>query len=148
MQIRKARQTDAETIAEFNQSMAMETEGKELHSDIIQSGVKRLFEKPEFGFYIVAEKEGVICGSLMITYEWSDWRDGLVWWIQSVYIPEECRRQGIYRKMYDFIQKEAGKDKDVKGVRLYVEKENFKAQQTYRNLGMNETGYIMFEAMQ
>ncbi len=144
LNIRKANQIDADTIAEFNIAMAQETEEKELNSATIQSGVRQLFDHPEYGFYIVAEIDNKVAGCLMITYEWSDWRNGLFWWIQSVYIKPEFRRKGIYRQMYEFVKKLA-KDTDVCGFRLYVEKGNTIAQKTYENLGMNETIYKLYE---
>lgn len=143
--IRKARIGDAETIADFNIAMALETEGKSLEKEKISAGVKNLFRHPEYGFYIVAEVDGQVAGCLMVTYEWSDWRNGLFWWIQSVYIHPDCRRKGIYRTMYSFVKKLAFKEKNICGFRLYVEKENINAQRTYTALGMTECQYKMFE---
>ena len=143
--IRKASKSDAHAIAQFNIAMAMETEGKELVRNEIESGVLGLLNHPEYGFYLVAESDDKIVGSLMITYEWSDWRNGLFWWIQSVYVLPEFRRKGVYRAMYEKIKKMAADDPMVWGFRLYVEKENHPAQQTYLNLGMKETHYRMFE---
>lgn len=146
--IRKARPEDAEEIARFNIAMAMETEGKTLKPEEIEPGVKGLFDKPEYGFYLVAETEnGDVAGSLMITFEWSDWRKGVIWWIQSVYVLPEHRRKGIYRAMYSHVKAMASKKTDVCGIRLYVEKENRIAQQTYSDLGMAETHYRIFEEM-
>ena len=144
-QVRKATPKDAESIIQFNIAMAMETENKTLKREEIEPGVNGLFEKPEFGFYMVAESEGKVVGSLMITYEWSDWRNGLFWWIQSVYVKPEFRRQGIYRAMYETVLKLATNHTDVCGCRLYVEKENTLAQKTYKALGMSETHYKMYE---
>ena len=143
--IRKALLTDAETIADFNSAMALETEGKSLNKEKINAGVANLFNHPEYGFYIVAEAGNRVVGCLLITYEWSDWRNGLIWWIQSVYIHPDFRRQGIYRQMYTFIKNLASFENNVRGFRLYVEKENRIAQNTYRNLGMEETVYNMYE---
>lgn len=143
--VRKATPKDAESIIQFNIAMAMETENKTLKSEEIEPGVHGLFEKPEYGFYMVAESKGKVVGSLMITYEWSDWRNGLFWWIQSVYVIPESRRNGVYRTMYLTIKAMANKQDDVCGFRLYVEKENSSAQKTYNALGMNETHYKMFE---
>ncbi|MBU0713619.1 GNAT family N-acetyltransferase [bacterium] len=145
--IRKALITDAPIIAGFNSAMALETEGKSLKEEKIKAGVENLFRHPEYGFYIVAEAENRVIGCLLITYEWSDWRNGLVWWIQSVYIHPDFRRQGIYRKMYAFIKNLASSKTNVCGFRLYVEKENRVAQNTYKNLGMVETVYNMYEEM-
>ncbi|HCK99904.1 MAG TPA: GNAT family N-acetyltransferase, partial [Candidatus Marinimicrobia bacterium] len=102
--IRKARIDDTETITSFNIAMAKETEGKDLEYNTIHNGVKNLFMHPEYGFYIVAEDNGKNIGCLMVTYEWSDWRNGLFWWIQSVYIHPDYRRKGIYRTMYSFVK--------------------------------------------
>lgn len=143
--IRKGSRSDASTIAGFNIAMAMETEGKKLAREKIESGVRGLMNNPDYGFYLVAEHDGHIVGSLMITYEWSDWRNGLFWWIQSVYVIPEYRRRGVYRTMYKKVKELAAGDPTVCGFRLYVEKENRAAQKTYRDLGMNETAYRMFE---
>jgi ribosomal protein S18 acetylase RimI-like enzyme len=143
--VRKATESDAEAIIEFNIAMAMETEGKTLKRDDIEPGVLGLFKNPEYGFYMVAELEGNVVGSLMVTFEWSDWRNGLIWWIQSVYVIPEYRRNGVYRAMYDSIKQMANKKQNVCGFRLYVEKENIIAQKTYAALGMTETHYKMFE---
>ncbi|MDO9549059.1 MAG: N-acetyltransferase [Candidatus Marinimicrobia bacterium] len=145
--IRKARIDDTETITNFNIAMALETEGKILAKEKISAGVENLFRHPEYGFYIVAKAGNRVVGCLLITYEWSDWRDGLIWWIQSVYIHPDFRRQGIYRKMYTFIKNLASSENNIRGFRLYVEKENRVAQNTYKNLGMEETGYNMYEEM-
>jgi len=145
VQIRRGTKADATTIADFNRAMAMETENRDLSPDKINPGVERLMDKPEYGFYIVAIAGDEVVGTLMITTEWSDWRNGLFWWIQSVYVAPAHRRTGIYRKMYEFIQANADKDPDVCGYRLYVEKDNRIAQQTYQALGMTETDYLLFE---
>lgn len=143
--IRKSTTEDAKSIAEFNIAMAMETEQKKLSRDRIEPGVKALFNHPEYGFYLVAESEHEIIGSLMVTKEWSDWRNGLFWWIQSVYVIPEFRRQGVYRAMYKEVKKLADQAGNISGFRLYVEKENEIAQKTYRSLGMDETHYKLFE---
>ncbi|PWN06737.1 GNAT family N-acetyltransferase [Rhodohalobacter mucosus] len=143
--IRKGTRADASTIAEFNIAMALETEGKKLDRRKIESGVRGLMNNPNYGFYLVAVYKEQVVGSLMITFEWSDWRNGLFWWIQSVYVIPEYRRRGVYRAMYDKVKKLASGDPSVCGFRLYVEKENLTAQKTYRDLGMDETAYRMFE---
>ena len=143
--IRKATESDAESIIEFNIAMAMETEEKALKRNDIEHGVHGLLKKPEYGFYMVAELQGNVVGALMVTFEWSDWRNGLIWWIQSVYVTPEYRRNGVYRTMYYKIKQMANKKQDVRGFRLYVEKENIIAQKTYAALGMAETQYKMFE---
>lgn len=142
--IRQAVPDDIEIIARFNLAMAQETEQKILVPTLIQQGVAYLFKHPQYGFYIVAESGKKIVGCLMITYEWSDWRNALFWWIQSVYTLPAYRRQGIYRGMYQYV-KNAACNQNVCGFRLYVEKNNRIARQTYENLGMKETFYTFYE---
>ncbi|MEJ2546123.1 MAG: GNAT family N-acetyltransferase [Calditrichaceae bacterium] len=142
--INKANLDDAEFIAEFNRKMARETENLELDGNVILNGVKNLMKQPELGFYIVAKIDNQVCGCLMITKEWSDWRNGLIWWIQSVYIHPDHRRQGIFRKMYQFIMDYA-KEQGIIGLRLYVEHSNSIAQKTYTELGMRKCDYHIYE---
>ena len=145
MNIRLAEKSDISALVEFNQAMAFETEGKALDTQILQSGVEAVFHDEKKGFYVVAEEDGRIAGGLMITFEWSDWRDNWFWWIQSVYILPEFRGRGIYRLLYEFV-KEAARDRDdVFGFRLYVEKENARAQAVYEKLGMKQSHYLMYE---
>jgi ribosomal protein S18 acetylase RimI-like enzyme len=143
--IRAATPADVETIASFNEAMATETEGKTLDPSTIRAGVRGLFARPDLGFYIVAEDGGRIVGQLMITYEWSDWRDGVFWWIQSVYVRPEVRGKGVYRALHGHVRAMAKDAGGVCGFRLYVERENAAAQETYRRLGMHETPYVLFE---
>lgn len=145
-EIRRATLEDAETIAAFNIAMALETENKALDANTVQAGVASLFDAPELGFYLVAEADGQIVASLMITTEWSDWRNGLFWWIQSVYVSPLFRRQGLFSQLYRHVESLAKGDSRVCGFRLYVEKENEIAQSTYRSLGMKETHYRLFES--
>ena len=135
------------SFAAFNAAMAFETEGKELIADVIGAGVRKLIETPSLGFYLVAEHEGRVVACLMITNEWSDWRNGLFWWIQSVYVDAAFRRQGVYRRMYEEVRSLAKADAGVCGFRLYVEKENEVAHATYASLGMKETDYFMYEEL-
>ena len=143
---RRAQPEDAQVLVDFNQAMAYETETKELAPEVVRPGVDGLFAQPEFGFYVIAESGGTPVGSLMITYEWSDWRNGLFWWIQSVYVAPDWRRRGVYRGLYEYV-KELAAAEGVCGFRLYVEKQNHAAQRTYQNLGMTETQYLMFESL-
>ena len=136
---------DAETLVKFNRNMANETENIDLDENTVNSGVSTMLENPNFGFYLVAEVNKQVVGSLMITTEWSDWRNAQYWWIQSVYAMPMFRKQGIYRSLYEHVKLMASKRKDVYGFRLYVEKHNRIAQETYRKLGMHETEYFMFE---
>ncbi|MGB1309751.1 MAG: GNAT family N-acetyltransferase [Leucothrix sp.] len=145
--IRQADVKDAEAIAEFNRLMAYETEHKTLLPQVILAGVNTMIANPSHGFYLVAEDGDNIAGSLMITTEWSDWRNGVVWWVQSVYVREDYRRQGIYRSLYDKVKALAEQDPAVCGFRLYVEKDNINAQKTYQSLGMIETDYLMYEEL-
>jgi ribosomal protein S18 acetylase RimI-like enzyme len=150
VRIRLGEEIDIGALVGFNQAMARETEAKELDESVLTAGVENLLKNKRFGFYVVAEAIGEssrqAVGSLMVTYEWSDWRNGLFWWIQSVYIKPEFRRRGIYRRLYDFV-KEQATAQDVCGFRLYVEKENRIAQRTYEQLGMSESHYVMYEEL-
>ena len=145
MVIRTAKIEDTGIIAQFNQAMAFETENRQLADEVITAGVRTLLKNPRDGFYVVAEMDGVIAASLMVTSEWSDWRNGFFWWIQSVYVKKEYRRQGLYSEMYRFVKSEAGKRSDVRGFRLYVEKDNLSAQKAYETLGMERTHYVLYE---
>ena len=146
MRIRLATPADAGVLIEFNAAMALETEGKELLPDVIGAGVRSLLGNPAAGFYLLAEEDSAV-GSLMITKEWSDWRNGTFWWIQSVYVRPQFRRQGIYKNLYRHVQELASKDPAVCGFRLYVERENERAQATYSALGMKQTHYLVFEEL-
>lgn len=145
--VRRATPDDADTIAAFNRSMAAETEDKPLDPDTVQSGVHALFDDPSRGFYLVAEQGDSVVGSLMITTEWSDWRNGAFWWVQSVYVRPEARRQGVYAALYAHVKAQAADAGDVCGLRLYVERTNTGAQHAYRALGMTETSYRLYEEM-
>jgi ribosomal protein S18 acetylase RimI-like enzyme len=146
--VRRAAARDREVLVEFNLAMARETEAKELAPEVLRAGVAHFIERPQYGFYVVAEDAGEVVGSLMITYEWSDWRDGLFWWIQSVYVRPADRRRGVYRRLYEHVKRlAAADDSEVRGFRLYVEKENRVAQTTYERLGMAETHYLMYEEL-
>lgn len=147
MRIRRANPTDVEVIADFNSAIAGETEQIELLPEVIRAGVSALIENPTYGFYILAETKGEVVGSLMITNEWSDWRNGMFWWVQSVYVKSDHRRQGVYRAMYQHVKELAQQESNVCGFRLYVEHENKRAQQTYAALGMQETPYRIFEEL-
>jgi ribosomal protein S18 acetylase RimI-like enzyme len=145
--VRVARVDDLESLVEFNLAMARETEDKSLDRATLTSGVSHLLQNPLYGFYVVAENATAseVVGSLMITYEWSDWRNALFWWVQSVYVKPLYRRRGVYRALYSEVKDRAAAERGVCGFRLYVEKENTIAQQTYRRLGMDESHYLMFE---
>lgn len=145
MLLRKGTPKDTEALVAFNQAMAQETEGLALDSDTLSHGVSTLLENPAKGFYLVAEIDGEIAGSLMVTYEWSDWRAADYFWIQSVYIKPEHRRKGIYRALYQEVKALAERQGGAASFRLYVEQENSRAQQTYQSLGMSQSHYLMYE---
>lgn len=142
--IRPANISDAETIAQFNTDMAYETEHMELEPDTILNGVTSLLADPQKGQYYIAVVDEQTVGQAAVTYEWSDWRNGLWWWIQSVYIHPKYRKQGIFRALHNHIADEAKKAGAI-GLRLYVERENTIAQKTYTNMGMLQCQYCMFE---
>ena len=142
--IRKATPDDTGVIIDFQQKMAWETEEMSLVPEIINKGVTAVFADPTRGQYLVAEVEGKVIASLLITYECSDWRNSNVWWFQSVYVLPDFRRTGIFRSMYLHIKNEADKQ-GVAGLRLYVETNNSRAQKTYEALGMKSGHYTMYE---
>ncbi len=146
MNIRLARIEDVDSLVEFNQAMALETEGKHLEPDVLRRGVEAVFADESKGFYVVAESDGRVVGGLMITYEWSDWRNAWWWWVQSVYIRPEARGQRIYSRLYDLVKKMAN-DAGAYGIRLYVETENRHAQLVYEKLGMVASNYLMYDEM-
>ena len=145
--IRLAEIRDGLVLTEFNQAMAFETERKELISKVVSEGVKKILKNSNLGFYVIAERNKEVIGSLMITTEWSDWRNGMFWWIQSVYIKPNERRKGIYTKLYNFIKESANNNPSICGFRLYVENENILAKNAYKTLGMMETGYRIYEEL-
>lgn len=145
--IRRASGEDAQALIEFSCAMALETEKKELLPEVIGAGVNSLLREPGAGFYVVAEADGQVIGALMLTKEWSDWRNGSFWWIQSVYVRPEHRRRGVYTRLYRHVRELAANDPQVCGFRLYVERENAAAQSAYRKLGMEETHYRVFEEL-
>ena len=145
MQIRTATPEDVDALVEFNQAMALETEGKRLDTDVLRAGVSAVFADEKKGFYVVVEQDGSVAAGLMVTTEWSDWRNGWFWWIQSVYVRPEHRGGGLYGRMYDFVKDLAAEAGTVCGFRLYVEKENERAQRVYEKLGMERTYYLMYE---
>ena len=145
MNIRLAEKDDIHALVGFNQAMALETEGKTLEASVLEPGVAAVFEDANKGFYVVADDGGLAVGGLLITYEWSDWRNRWFWWIQSVYILPEFRGRSIYRQMYAFVKQLARARGGVCGFRLYVEKANVHAQKVYEQLGMHESHYLAYE---
>ncbi len=144
--IRQATPDDAGAIIRFQLAMAMETEKLELKTETVTKGVMAVFRDPKKGLYYVAEEDDSVVASLMITSEWSDWRNANVWWFQSVYVVPDYRRKGIFTLMYDYV-KLAGVAEGIAGLRLYVEAENIRAQRTYEALGMDGGHYKTYEWM-
>jgi GNAT superfamily N-acetyltransferase len=144
---REATFADAEAIIEFQMQMALETEELELDRNILTRGVEAVFGDLSLGRYFVAEVDGRVAASLMITYEWSDWRNGNVWWIQSVYVHSDFRKRGIYAGLYEHVKRFVEGDESIRGIRLYVDRRNTSAQEVYRRLGMNGEHYQVFEWM-
>ena len=145
--IRRASGADADFIAGANAAMALETEGKRLLPEVIGAGVRRLLADPRLGFYLVAEAGGERIACLMVTTEWSDWRNGQFWWIQSLFVRPDWRSLGVFRAMYAHLTEAAAGQPDVCGFRLYVERENANAQRIYLRLGMSETEYRLMEEL-
>lgn len=144
--IRPATLSDLPELTTWNAAMAWETEHKRLDPPTLERGIAGVFEQPRRGFYLIAEEDGEALGSLLVTYEWSDWRCGDFWWIQSVYVIPAARRRGVFRALYAAVEQRAAEAGAV-GLRLYVETENARAQGTYEGLGMQRCHYFMYEAM-
>lgn len=145
MNIRIAHRDDTDALVEFNHAMALETEGKMLARDVLRPGVEAVFSDHKKGFYVVATADESIVGGLMVTYEWSDWRNAWFWWIQSVFIKPEARGQHLYSRMYEFVKERAAEAGNVCGFRLYVESDNAHARKVYDAVGMHESHYLMYE---
>ena len=144
VEIRPATLSDLETIVEFNARLAQETEGVDLDRDRLRAGVAAMLRDQSLGLYFIAETGSGPAGQLGLTFEWSDWRNGMFWWLQSVYVRPEFRRKGVLRALYCHVL-EMAKDRGVCGIRLYVEKENRTAQEAYRQLGMARAVFHMYE---
>lgn len=143
--IRAATSDDVATIAGFNAAMALESEAVVLDLDTLTAGVAAALTDSDKAFYLLAESNGDPVGQLMVTTEWSDWRNGWIWWIQSVYVKPEARRQGIYRRLYQRLTDLANARDDIRGMRLYVMRENWTAKRTYEALGMSHSHYDLYE---
>ena len=144
---RQATPDDVSVIVDFQIAMALETEELELDREVCTRGVQAVFDDPSRGRYFLAESEGTVVASLMITFEWSDWRNGNVWWIQSVYVRPSFRGQRVYAGLYEHVQRLVQVDDGIRGIRLYVDRRNVSAQQVYTRLGMNGEHYQVFEWM-
>ena len=147
LNIRSATRRDAPALIAFNSAMALETERKLLMPHVVGAGVRGLLRRPDSGFYTVAELGGEVIAALMVTKEWSDWRNADFWWVQSVYVRPEYRRRGIYKRLYRHLQALAAKKRAVCGFRLYVEQSNRRAQATYHASGMARTHYLVYEQL-
>jgi ribosomal protein S18 acetylase RimI-like enzyme len=143
--LRRAGPADAPVVVEFNRRLAEETEGKALDPLVLAAGVAACLADPGKALYFVAEEGGRVVGQLMVTTEWSDWNNGWLWWLQSVYVHPEARQRGVFRALCEHVHGAARADPAVVGVRLYVEQDNYAAQQTYVRLGMKRTHYLVFE---
>lgn len=143
--VRPATLADVDSLVEFNLAMARESEDKGLDPMRLRRGVTSLLQTPRDGFYLMADAGQATAGSLMVTYEWSDWRDGRFWWIQSVYVAPAFRRQGVYSAMHEQVKALARADGRACGIRLYVEQDNRGAMATYQQLGMHQTHYRLYE---
>lgn len=147
VEIRKAEISDILIIKGFQLLLALESEGISLDQDILQKGIQAVFDDGEKGQYYLAVKEGKAIATLLITREWSDWRNGTVWWIQSVYVEKQHRKSGVFKKMYEYLKNAVIEDSSVRGLRLYVDNHNENAQAVYRQLGMDGNHYRFFEWM-
>jgi len=147
MTVRLATINDIPSIIGFQLSMAQETENLTLDKSILRKGIENLFNDPAKGKYYVAQENDAVIGCLMTTYEWSDWRNGNVLWIQSVYVDKNHRGRSVYKKMYEHIKQLVSDSSDYRGIRLYVDKTNLNAQKVYQQLGMNGEHYQVFEWM-
>lgn len=145
VRLRRGVAADAPVIAEYNIAMALETEAKALDPATVHRGVEAVLADPSKGFYLLAGSEGRVVGQAMVTTEWSDWRDGVFWWIQSVYVHPDARRQGVFARLFRAIEAEGRRRPEVVGLRLYVDGENRAAQETYRRLGMAVSNYALME---
>lgn len=145
LSIRAATADDCPVLVTFNQELAQATEGKVLDAERLARGIARVLADPVRGRYLVAEWDGRPVGCLMLTREWSDWRDAWFWWIQSVFVAAEARRRGVYRALHERVLSQARAAGDVCGLRLYVERSNTSAQSTYRSVGMGPGAYELYE---
>ena len=147
LEIREAVASDAAQIAQYNALLAMESEGTRLAPEVAERGAEAMFADRSRGRYWLAEVDGEVVGQLMLTYEWSDWRNGMVWWIQSVYVHGDYRRKGVFSALYRHVESLARQEPEVCGLRLYVEQDNAHAQRTYESLGMHMTNYLVMQSI-
>lgn len=147
IQIRQAQRADLSLLVDFQYNLALESENITLDRQVLNAGMVALFDDPTKGLYYIAEEDGEAIGCHMITYEWSDWRNGMVLWIQSVYVRESHRKKGVFRKMYDNLLDRVQQDNGLRGLRLYVDKTNARAQKVYESMGMDGSHYTVYEWM-
>lgn len=145
--LRDATVADLAFLTDSNMAMALETEHKTLDRGVLRRGIAGVFDKPERGFYLVAEQAGKAVGCLMVTYEWSDWRDGNWWWLQSVYVVSCARGLGVFRALHVEVERRARAEPGVLGCRLYVERDNRRAREVYASCGMQESSYRIYEQL-
>jgi GNAT superfamily N-acetyltransferase len=145
-QVRRATEADHEFVVRAQLAMALESEGLALDLATVQAGVRGVLDHPERGFYLIAEASGVACGCMLVLSEWSDWRSREVWWLHSVYVAPERRREGLFRGLYAYVT-ELGKRHGVAGLRLYVDRRNERAKAVYRALGMTDEHYELYEQL-
>ena len=143
--VRPATPADLAVIADYNTRLAAETEDKQLDPATITAGVRAALAKPDACRYFIAESDGQIAGQAMVTFEWTDWRNGWFWWFQSVYVDHRFRRLGVFRALHEHIRTRAMSTEGVRGLRLYVDAHNTRAQSTYAALGMHPSGHLVFE---
>ena len=147
LSVRMGQDKDADSLVRFNMALTWETERKQLSLPLVNKGVQTLLKNPQYGFYVVAEKSSEIIGAFMVTFEWSDWRCGLFWWIQSVYVKPEFRQRGVFRRLYEYLKDKASRESNVCGFRLYVQQSNRTALSTYGKVGIKETPYKVYEEL-
>jgi predicted GNAT family acetyltransferase len=147
IEIRQAVSSDVETIADYNIALCRETEGRDLDPATVTNGVRRFVTESKKGKYFVAEIDGQVVGQAAHTFEWSDWRNGEIWWIQSVYVHPDFRGKGVFRALFTHMKELGEAAVDCCGIRLYMERENETARESYRRLGFSETGYVVFERL-
>jgi GNAT superfamily N-acetyltransferase len=145
IRVRPAHRNDCDLMADWEVAMALETEAKSLRLMTVTSGIRAGLDDPARAKYFIAEIAGEPAGTVMVTPEWSDWRDGWWWWIQSVYVAPDHRRKGVFRALFEHVRQLATSTEGVRGLRLYVERENAGAQRTYEFVGMKDAGYRMYE---
>jgi GNAT superfamily N-acetyltransferase len=143
--VRAATPADTAVVVEFNRLLAQESESKTLDRAVLTAGVAAQLADPAKGRYFLAEENGEVLGQVGLTFEWSDWRNGWMWWIQSVYVRSDARRRGIFRALFEHVRQAAHLEGQVVGLRLYVDRDNVGAQRTYERLGMQVSGYFVLE---